>query len=149
MAVDRNEIERRIAEVVIREGFEFVEMKLARHGKYHTLRVFADDAGGINLDQCAVLSKAISRELDALDPFDASYTLEVSSPGLDRPLTSKSDFIRRIGEKVRIQYDDENGKSHQTEGVLRSVEDERLLLESGKGAVELPIEQVKRGKIVF
>jgi ribosome maturation factor RimP len=149
MAVDRKEIEKLVAEVVIREGFEFVEMQLARHGRNHTLRVFADGTGGINLDQCTTLSKAIGRQLDTIDPFDAPYTLEVSSPGLDRPLTRKSDFTRRIGEKIRIQYIDEGGNSRQTEGVLKSVEGEILLLESGKGAFELPIEQVKRGKIVF
>jgi ribosome maturation factor RimP len=124
-------------------------MKLARHGKNHSLRVFADAPGGITLDQCGVLSRSIGRMLDDADPFESAYTLEVSSPGLDRPMTTAADFKRRIGERVRIQLNDPLDDKHQIEGLLAEVEDNRLVCETQGGKVELKVDQIKRGKVVF
>lgn len=138
-----------IAEVVENEGFEFVEMKLARHGKHHALRVFADAEGGITLGQCSALSRSIGRMLDDTEPFESAYTLEVSSPGLDRPLTTAADFKRRIGERVRIQLNNPLDDKHQIEGLLAEVEDNKLVCETQGGKVELRVDQIKRGKVVF
>ncbi len=147
--ISREELEKRVGDIVEREGYKLVEMKLARHGKHHTIRVFADCDEGITLDQCAVVSRAISRELDDLDPFESSYRLEVSSPGLERPLESAADFRRRRGANVKVQCVDEDGKQYQIEGRLENVEDDRLRLDTNKGLVELPMVQVKYGKVVF
>jgi ribosome maturation factor RimP len=149
MDISKEELERMIAEIIEDAGFEFVEMKLARHGKHHALRVFADRQGGINLDQCGMLSRTLGRKLDEIDPFDHSYTLEVSSPGLDRPLTTINDFRRRIGENVRTQLRDPIEKKLQIEGRLTGVTDDTLVFETRHGTIELPIDQVKSGKIVF
>jgi ribosome maturation factor RimP len=149
MTVSKAELERMIADAVEAEGYEFVEMKLARHGRNHALRVFADCEGGITLDQCGSLSRIIGRKLDEIDPFESAYTLEVSSPGLDRPLISIADFNRRIGENMRIQLATPLDKSQQIEGRLVGVEDDLLLIETCRGVVELAVTQVKRGKIVF
>lgn len=138
-----------VAQVIESEGFEFVEMKLARHGKHHALRVFADCQGGITLDQCGMLSRLLGRKLDEVDPFESAYTLEVSSPGLDRPLVTVADFKRRIGEKIRVQLEVPVGKKHQVEGRLADLTDRALLIETAEGMVKLPMDQVKRGKIVF
>ena len=149
MDISREELEKRVGDVVEREGYELVEMKLARHGKHHTIRVFADCDEGITLDQCAVVSRAISRELDDLDPFESSYRLEVSSPGLERPLKSAADFIRRQGAHVKVHCVDGDGKQYQVEGRLENVEKNRLRLSTSNGSVELPMGQVKYGKVVF
>lgn len=149
MKMFKEDLEKQLIELVEREGFEFVEMKLARHGKNHSLRIFADREGGITLDQCGELSRAIGRELDRIDPFESAYTLEVSSPGLDRPLEKVSDFRRSKGERVRVQLVEPLDGATQIEGMLDSVEQEKLVISTDKGAVELRIDQVKRGKIVL
>ena len=149
MDMQKEEIEKMVTEVIESAGFEFVEMKLARHGKHHSLRVFADRQGGISLDQCGTLSRTLERKLDEIDPFEHAYTLEVSSPGLDRPLTTLADFRRSIGENVRIQLEIPIEKKLQIEGRLTGVRDDTLVFETRRGTTELPIDQVKSGKIVF
>jgi len=149
MDIQKEYLERMVTELVEDEGFELVEMKLARHGKHHALRVFADREGGITLDQCGMLSRTLERKLDEIDPFESAYTLEVSSPGLDRPLTTIADFRRRIGENMRIQLTVSVENKQQIEGRLTGVRDRLLVFETPQGAVELSIDQVKRGKIVF
>ncbi len=149
MDISREELEKRVSDVVEREGFEFVEMKLARHGKHHTIRVFADCEDGITLDQCAVISRAVSRELDDLDPFESSYRLEVSSPGLERPLKKTTDFRRRMGAKIKVYCVDDDGKQYQVEGSLEYVDTNGLRLATSKGSVELQMIHVRYGKVVF
>jgi ribosome maturation factor RimP len=149
MDIAKEELKKMVIEIIENEGFEFVEMKLARHGKHHSLRVFADRQGGISLDQCGSLSRTLGRKLEEIDPFSYAYTLEVSSPGLDRQLTTIADFRRRIGESVRIQLNAPIEKKLQIEGRLTGVCDDTLVFETRRGAIELPIDQVKSGKIVF
>jgi ribosome maturation factor RimP len=149
MDIAKEELKKMVIDIIENEGFEFVEMKLARHGKHHSLRVFADRQGGISLDQCGSLSRTLGRKLEEIDPFSYAYTLEVSSPGLDRQLTTIADFRRRIGESVRIQLNAPIEKKLQIEGRLTGVCDDTLVFETRRGAIELPIDQVKSGKIVF
>lgn len=149
MSISKEDLERMIAEVIESEGFELVEMKLAHHGKHHVLRIFADRVGGITLDQCGSLSRTLERKLDEVDPFDAAYTLEVSSPGLDRPLTTTADFRRKAGKNMRLLLETPvNGNDH-AEGCLKAVEHDKLVLETDHGVVELTIDQVKHGKILY
>lgn len=138
-----------IAEVVEDAGYELVEMKLGRHGKRHQLRVFAYKPGGITLDQCGELSRALSRRLDDEDPFEDAYILEVSSPGLNRKLITSDDFRRAVGENVRLQLDDPELEEKQIEGRLADVENDGLTIETSKGVVELSVGSVKLGKIVY
>jgi ribosome maturation factor RimP len=149
MELSKQEIERTIAELIESEGFEFVELKLARHRKHHLLRVFADCQGGISLSQCCELSKSIGRKLEEIDPIESAYTLEVSSPGLDRPLLTVADYRRRVGEKVQLEVTDSTGKLQKMEGAIAEVKDDALILESVKGSVEIKVDQIRRGKVVF
>lgn len=91
-----------IAPVVEREGYELVDLKVGRQGARALVRVFADRRGGITVGQCADLSRAIADRLDLDDPLAEGYVLEVSSPGLDRPLETAADFRRKVGERVRL-----------------------------------------------
>lgn len=137
MDIAKEKLERMVTEIIESEGFEFVDMKLARHGKHHSLRVFADRQGGISLDQCGTLSRTLGRRLEEIDPFDYAYTLEVSSPGLDRQLTTIADFRRRIGENVRVQLKVPIENKLQIEGRLTGVRDDTLVFETRRGAMEL------------
>lgn len=84
-------------------GLELVDLRFTTgHGRW-TLQVFVDKPGGVTIDDCSDVSRELSTALDVEDPIPRSYTLEVSSPGLDRPLVKERDFIRFSGKKARIR----------------------------------------------
>jgi len=83
-------------------GMELVHVEARRESGGMILRLFIDREGGVTLDDCARVSRQVSAELDADDPLPGRYTLEVSSPGLDRPLSKDRDFQRFSGQTVRI-----------------------------------------------
>lgn len=84
-------------------GFELVDVVLATEYGRKVLRFFIDKPGGVTIDDCAEASREISTLLDVEDPIPQRYTLEVSSPGLDRPLVKEADFVRYTGKKARIK----------------------------------------------
>ncbi|MCD5413610.1 MAG: ribosome maturation factor RimP [Clostridiales bacterium] len=85
------------------ENFELVDVEFKKEGPSRYLRVFIDKEGGISLDDCQLVSKQVSARLDELDSIEESYFLEVSSPGLDRPLKKESDFTKYIGKNIELK----------------------------------------------
>ncbi len=110
------------------EEVELVEVELKGRPGRQVLRVFVDVEGGITLDRCAALSQKISDLLDRKDPIPGSYTLEVSSPGIDRPLRSERDFRRNLNRTLKIEYR-EGDKSRTVVGVLKEVGAEHIVLD--------------------
>lgn len=92
----------KLERVVEFAGMELVHVEARRESGGMVLRLFIDREGGVTLDDCARVSRQVSAELDADDPLPGRYTLEVSSPGLDRPLSKDRDFQRFSGQTVRI-----------------------------------------------
>jgi ribosome maturation factor RimP len=135
---------RSLAEPVLaRHGAELVELAVKR-GRTQLVRVVADREGGIDLDTCARVSEELSRMLDADDPIGGRYTLEVTSPGLDRPLRTARDLRRALGQKVRIVL-----ARSQLEGTLEDVGDERVRVETANGSIEVRISEIANAKIVL
>src|SRR5210317_1087543 len=93
-------IERPLAE----EGAELADITLSQYKSSATLRLFVYSEVGTSLDECARLSRLVGDLIDGTDLLESGYTLEVSSPGLDRPLKTARDFRFRIGEKVRLEF---------------------------------------------
>ena len=111
-----------------RVGVDLIEKDLFGAGKRKILRIFIDKDGGVSVENCASVSRYLSDELDKeenLNLIEDSYTIEVSSPGLDRPLKTKRDFERNLGRMLRIV---QNGKS--TKGILKSVNGSSIILET-------------------
>ncbi len=123
-----------ISEPIAEEfGFELVDVEFLKEGSSHFLRVYLDKPGGINLDDCQLMSQTLSDKLDEKDPISVAYYLEVSSPGLDRPLKTDKDLNRNIGKEVEIKlYEPSDGKKI-LEGILESYnkEDINIKIESG------------------
>ncbi|MBI5468377.1 MAG: ribosome maturation factor RimP [Deltaproteobacteria bacterium] len=95
---------RALAEPLLTDlGFELVDVAFATEYGRKVLRFFIDKPGGVTIDDCTQASRELSTLLDVQDPIPQRYTLEVSSPGLDRPLVKEKDFIRYAGKKVRIK----------------------------------------------
>jgi ribosome maturation factor RimP len=126
-------IDRRIAgiitPVVEGMGFELVRVRLMG-GKTKTLQIMAErPAGGIEVDDCARISTAVSATLDVEDPLEDAYTLEVSSPGIDRPLTRLKDFETWEGYEAKIETTEMIDGRRRFKGVLQGVEDGEVLIE--------------------
>ena len=125
-------IDRRLAEIitpVIEDmGFELVRIRLMS-GKTTTLQIMADRPdGGIEVDDCAQISNAVSAVLDVEDPILDAYTLEVSSPGIDRPLTRLKDFDAFEGYEAKVETSELIDGRRRFKGVLAGVEDDEVLI---------------------
>lgn len=91
------------APLAAQEGLELVDVEFGGPGGHQTLRLFIDRPEGVSLDDCTSLSRAVSAALDVEDPIDGAYDLEVSSPGLDRPLRTPEHFQKYAGERVKVK----------------------------------------------
>ncbi len=114
-------------------GFELVRLRL-QGGRTATLQIMADrPEGGINVDDCAVISTAVSAALDVEDPLEDAYHLEVSSPGIDRPLTRLKDFATFEGYDARLETAQPIDGRRRFKGVLAGVEGDEVLLNIEEG----------------
>src|ERR1700681_1828002 len=131
MALDIDKI-REIAErVAVSSGLEVVEVELRGGGKARMLRIFIDKPAGVTHEDCASLSREVSTILDVEDAISGSYTLEVSSPGLDRKLFRPADYERFVGSRVKLTTRDPVNGNRHFEGRLESFQDGRLTLDLG------------------
>lgn len=125
-------------------GYELVDFE--RSGKGKLLRVYIDKAGGVNVDDCAAVSNHLSRVL-AVEGVDYDR-LEVSSPGLDRPLRQEKDFVRYAGHKARIKVRVPVGGQRNFVGVLRQTRGGKVELEVDGKTVSLEIANLDRARLV-
>lgn len=146
-------IDRRLAEIitpVIEDlGFELVRVRLMG-GKTSTLQIMAErPEGGISVDECAEVSTAVSATLDVEDPIVDEYTLEVSSPGIDRPLTRLKDFETFEGYEARIETDELIDGRRRFKGVLAGVEGDEVLINIDEGTVGLKFDWLSDAKLIL
>jgi len=145
------ELLRRIEDIVgptiVGMGYELVRVAMSKGG---TLQIMIEPADGraMDVEACAVLSRALSAVLDVEDPMPGSYTLEVSSPGIDRPLTRPKDFARWAGHIARLETAEPVEGRRRFKGTLLGLEGDlvKLRLEDGKEA-EVPLSVVSRAKL--
>jgi len=130
-------------------GFELVEVEVKRAQGGQIVRLYVDKPGGIGLDDLQSVSEEVSAILDAEDPIEGRYTLEVSSPGLDRPLRSEEDYRRFAGRLARLSsYEPLDGHRHWT-GRIVSCEKGVVTLDLGKdgGETRVPLSKVSHGRL--
>lgn len=146
-------IDRRLAEIITPViegmGYELVRVRLMG-GKTKTLQIMADKPdGGIEVDDCAEISTAVSATLDVEDPVEDAYTLEVSSPGIDRPLTRLKDFKAWTGYEAKIETAEMIDGRRRFRGVLAGVEEGEVLLEISEGTIGLQFDWLSDAKLVL
>lgn len=144
-----NSVEEGIVQVVESKGFECYEVKYFRSGDKTILRVFADSDTGITMDECADISRALSEYLDEVDFGKSEYTLEVSSPGLDRPLTTERDYRRFIGKTVQVRFRNEKGNARKFTGAVKSVNTDGVVIENEKEEQQFQYDQILNGKVII
>lgn len=150
------EIQRLLEPLLVTLGLELVDLEFKREGRDTFLRIFIDKPGGVTLDDCAEFSRELSGVLEVEDPIETAYRLEVSSPGLDRPLNRPEDFRRFAGERVRIKTHelldpDQQGHARKTFlGRLLAVEGEAVRIEQSDrrgGEVLLPFAAIDKANL--
>jgi ribosome maturation factor RimP len=130
-------------------GFELVDVEyLSRLGKW-VLRLYIDKEGGVTLDDCAQVSREIGDLIDVKDIIIHKYVLEVSSPGLDRPLKKEKDFEHAIGKKIKVKtVAPVEGRRNYT-GYLTNFQKGILYMELENGPVSLPWKEVEKANLVY
>ncbi|MCH1386641.1 MAG: ribosome maturation factor RimP [Rhodobacteraceae bacterium] len=151
--VAKTAMDQRIAEIinpVIEDmGFELVRIRLMG-GQTKTLQIMADKPnGGIEVDDCADISTAISAVMDVEDPITDAYTLEVSSPGIDRPLTRLKDFETFEGYEVKLETADMIDGRRRFRGELAGVEGDEVLINVEEGTIGLEIDWLSEAKLIL
>ena len=146
-------MDRRLAEIinpVIEDlGYELVRIRLMG-GKTASLQIMAErPGGGIEVDDCAKISNAVSAVLDVEDPISDAYALEVSSPGIDRPLTRLKDFEDYEGYEVKLETSELIDGRKRFKGVLAGVEDQEVLINLEEGTVGLQFDWLADAKLVL
>lgn len=139
-----------ISPFIEENNFELVDVEFVKEGPHRYLRVYLDKEGGISLDDCKLVSEFLSKELDKVDPIEENYYLEVSSPGIERPLKKDSDFVKFKGKKVQAKlYQTYLGQKIFI-GELIGLNDNQVEIKSDSSGnvVSIPREKIALIKIV-
>lgn len=135
--VKREEIEARTEELVMplitKHQFELVDVEFVKEGSNRYLRLYIDKEGGITVNDCEAISRPFSDLLDVEDYIEESYILEVSSPGLGRPLKKDKDFKRHLGDAVEIRLFRPVDRRKEWEGILTAYDDHTVTIETEEG----------------
>ncbi len=132
-------------------GFELVQVRLMG-GSRRTLQVMAeplDHDRVMTVDDCADISHAVSALLDVEDPIPGTYVLEVSSPGIDRPLVRGADYVRFSGQRARIEVDPPVAGRRRFIGTLLGTDGEDVLVQMEKSTERLPLATIKRARLAL
>jgi ribosome maturation factor RimP len=143
------DVEALVRPVVEADGLELVGVALAMEGVRRILRVTVDREGGVDLDTISATSERISRRLDLEGYAPGPYSLEVSSPGLERPLREPAQFIRRVGDKVKVKTVEPLRGSRTHVGALVSADSEAIVIATEGGELRVPYADLASARTVF
>jgi len=129
-------------------GFELVDVEFARAGGQGVLRIYIDHPQGITVDHCAAVSRQVSAVLDVEDPIPEAYVLEVSSPGLDRPLVKREDFERYAGETIKVRLHEGIAGRRNFKGTLVGLDGDQVLVDVDAERYRLPLGNIERARLV-
>src|SRR6516164_1640311 len=148
--VERDRVRQLVQQVVEGQGYEFVEMEFKGGGNGAILRIFIDSPVGVSHRDCQLVSEQVGTVLDVEDLIPFSYTLEVSSPGLDRKLVKESDYTRFEGKLARIQTRIPLNQQKVFRGRLQGLHDGKVRLELPKGdLLEIPLDVIQEARLEF
>lgn len=129
-------------------GYECWGIEFISQGRHSVLRVYIDHEDGVLIDDCEKVSRQLSAVMDVEDPISSEYTLEVSSPGVDRQLFTLEQFARYVGEQVKIKLRSPIEERRNYQGLLRSVEDQDVVVQVDEYEYLLPIDLIEKANIL-
>ncbi len=130
------------APIVEALNYELVDVEFVKEGANWYLRIYIDKPGGISIDDCQAVSEQMSDVLDKKDPIEQSYYLEVSSPGLERPLKTERDYIKYKGELVEVKLFQPIEGKKVFEGELVGLIDDKIVIKDGENNIEFEKDKV-------
>ncbi len=134
--------------VVSMLGYELVGVEYLGKGRNAVLRIYIDKEDGITLDDCARVSRQVSGLLDVEDPIKEPYNLEVSSPGLDRPLFTKEHFDSHKGQWVQLRLDKPLEGRRNFKGIIQGMRDKEVLLQVDGTQIVLPLNTIEKARLI-
>jgi len=139
---------RQVVEPILEsQGFELVDLEYQRESQGWVLRIYLDREGGVSLDDCAGISHEVGAVLEVKDLIPSAYILEVSSPGLTRPLKKPEDFNRFRNQMVKIKlYEPLDGRRN-FKGTLLGLEGDRVRVEAEQQVYELPLQRIAKANL--
>lgn len=138
----------RLASLIQSMGYEFVGCELLKQSRNSLLRIYIDSETGITLTDCTKVSRQVSAMLDIDDPIQGQYTLEVSSPGLDRPLFEAGHYPKYVGKQIKVRlYTPRDGRRNFV-GVLLRVEEANITLLVDQDEFVLPFSDIEKAKVI-
>lgn len=137
-----------IAPAVEALDYELVGIEFIRAGMHSTLRVFIDHANGVSVDDCARVSHQVSAVLDVEDPINTEYNLEVSSPGMHRPLFSAAHYEQFQGEMAQVVLNVPVAGKRKFTGIIRTVVDNIVTFGIGEESIEVDVATIKKANLV-
>lgn len=129
-------------------GYEFVGVEYLPQGRRSLLRVYIDSPSGVTVDDCEQVSYQVSGVLEVEDPLKGAYTLEVSSPGLDRPLFTLEQFRRFCGQRVQLRLSSPHEGRRRLSGELSAVHEASVVVIEEGAAIEVPFELIEKARLV-
>lgn len=146
--VDIKEKIRKLIEIpIMQKNIELVDLEWRRENRGWVLRIYIDKPGGVTIRDCVKISELVGRILDEEDIIHHSYNLEVSSPGIERPLVKKEDFERFRGEKAKIVLKNPISGRRNFLGVILGTKGDLILLEADNKTWEIPFSEIKKANL--
>jgi ribosome maturation factor RimP len=133
--------------ILLSKGMELVDIEYRRETKGWVLRLYIDKEGGITLDDCTHISQEVGRNLDVEDFILTPYTLEVSSPGLTRPLKNEKDFVKYRNHLIKVKTIEPIGNQKIFRGKLIEISGKKIEVEEEKGVVQIPLTNVAKANL--
>lgn len=149
MRLGLDQIRSSLEPIVSDLGCELVDVKLVTEHGRAILRVFIDKEGGLQVGDCQKVSREIDTLLDVESGIRDRYDLEVSSPGLDRPLVKEADFSKFAGKKISLKTKTPIDGRQNYKGLLHGIEERRIRMTIDGKEYQIPFEQVERAKVVY
>lgn len=145
-----NELNIFVADFLKSRNLDLIEIIHRYEGKDLYLRILTDKPeGGINMDECARVNRDLGEALDAQEALQQRYILEVSSPGLDRPLTTEADFKRSLNKNIKFFLNDFIKGKVEWDGIINKVSEGRVFITAQGSLLEIPLEKINKAKQIL
>lgn len=149
MQVDLNKVKGLVEPILSQLGYELVDLRFLTEYGRSILRLFIEKEGGVTIGDCEVVSREIDTPLEIEGLLPGPYVLEVSTPGVDRPLVKESDFSRFAGRKAHIRLREPMDGRKNFKGRIQGVEGKEVLIEVDQQSYRIPLEAISRANLVF
>jgi|YNPNPStandDraft_1061719.scaffolds.fasta_scaffold13695_1 ribosome maturation factor RimP len=143
------ELEAQLAARLEAAGFELVLAEYLPAGSRSLLRLRIDRPGGVTVEDCARMSEYLGAWLEVIDPFPGPYRLEVSSPGVNRPLVRRDDFERFAGQTARITFQEASGQKKTVVGVLQGLQEDQVQILTAEGLYRIAFPAIRKARIQY